>query len=184
MRGDPEDDGKPSPFLLAIVAAVVLVLIALFPRAGVGKHPLVGKPAPELSLEVVHNGEPGARISLAALRGHPVVLDFWATWCGPCKVEAPILSRVADRYRERGLVVVGVNTSDKPGLAAEFARKKALHYPIVFDDGHASESYAVQSLPTLVIVSKDGTVRAVRSGIVDESALDALIGAELLTNVA
>ena len=184
VKSADEPSRAPSPFLLAFVAAVVVVLLAFLPRAGIGKtHPLVGKPAPDFTLDVVHNGEPGARMALASLRGRPVVIDFWATWCGPCQLEAPILSRVAERYRDRGLVVLGVNTSDKPGLAAPFAAKKSLRYPIVFDDGgHASDAYAVQSLPTLVIVGKDGTVRAVRSGLVDESALDTLIGSELLTD--
>ena len=182
MQDGARDDGdeKVSPFLIALVAAVVLVLLAVLPRAGFDRHALVGKPAPDFSLEVVHNGEPGAKMQLSSLKGHPVVLDFWATWCGPCQVEAPILSRVAERYKDRGLVVVGVNTSDKPGLASVFATKKQLRYPIVFDnDGEAGHAYAVESLPTLVIVGKDGTVRAVRSGIVDENALDALVGAEL-----
>ena len=174
-------DEKPSsPMTVALVALGLLLVVSLLPRAGLGKHPLVGKPAPDFSLDVVHHGEPGSRLSLSALHGKPVLVDFWATWCGPCQLEAPILSRVADRYKDRGLVVVGVNTNDRAGLAATFAVKKQLTYPIVFDPhGQASEAYHVESLPTLVLVGKDGTVRAVRSGLVDEGSLDAMIAAEL-----
>jgi cytochrome c biogenesis protein CcmG, thiol:disulfide interchange protein DsbE len=129
----------------------------------------------------VHNGEPGAQMRLSSLQGKPVLIDFWATWCGPCQLEAPILSRVAERYRDRGLVVLGVNTSDKAGQAAIFATRKGLSYPILFDDkGLANELYGVEALPTMVMIGKDGTVKAVRTGLVDEGAIDAMIGAELL----
>ncbi len=174
------DDDRTSPFTIALIAAAVLFALAVLPRLGFSKHALVGKPAPAFSLEVVHNGEPGARLSLDALAGKPVLLDFWATWCGPCQVEAPIVSRVAERYKDRGLVVVGVNTNDKPGLAGPFAAKKRLSFPVVFDSqGDVGDSYDVRSLPTLVMVGKDGKVRAVRQGLVDEAALDAMVQAEL-----
>jgi thiol-disulfide isomerase/thioredoxin len=169
-----------NPFIVALIALAILLAVAWLPRLGVGKNPLVGKPAPAFSLEVVHNGEPGAKLGLAALQGHPVIVDFWATWCGPCQMEAPILSRVAERYRDRGLVVLGVNTGDKPGLGAAFAARKQLSYPILFDEGNvAGDLYNVEVLPTMVIIGKDGKVRAVRSGLVDEGTLDSLIGAEL-----
>ncbi len=178
---DARDDDKPqSTFYFALVAALVLAAFALLPRLSIGRHPLMGKAAPAFSLEVVHNGEAGARLDLEKFKGHPVILDFWATWCGPCRVEAPILSRVAERYKDRGLVVVGVNTNDKPGLARAFAADKKLSYPIVFDEGSdVGERYGVSSLPTLVLVGKDGTVRAVKTGIVDEASLEAMISAEL-----
>ncbi len=179
MPLEPEDD-KTSPFTIALLAAGVLFLLAVLPRLGFSRHALVGKEAPPFALEVVHNGEPGARLSLEALRGKPVLLDFWATWCGPCQAEAPIVSRVAERYKERGLVVVGVNTNDKPGLAGPFAAKKRLSFPVVFDaGGEVGDTYDVRSLPTLVMVGKDGKVRAVRQGLVDEASLDALVQAEL-----
>ena len=180
-RAADDSSKSTSPFLVALVALAVLFVIAFLPRAVAGRHELVGKPAPDFTLDVVHNGEPGARMTLSALQGKPVLLDFWATWCGPCQVEAPILSRVADRYKDRGLVVVGVNTNDRAGLAAGFAAKKKLSYPIVFDEKSSTgDAFHVSSLPTLVLVGKDGTVRAVRTGLVDEGTIDALVGAELL----
>jgi len=175
---DPE--GGLSTGVMAALAAIVLLVAALFPRFSVATSPLVGKPAPGFALEVVHNGEAGARLDLASLQGKPVILDFWATWCGPCRMEAPILDRVAHRYKDRGLVVVGVNTADAPGRAGPFAAKLNLSYPIVFDaTKDVGDAYGVESLPTLVVIGRDGQVKAVRTGLVDEASLEALIAKAL-----
>lgn len=175
----PGEEGL-STAALAALAAVVLLVAALFPRFSVSTHPLVGKAAPAFALEVVHNGEPGARLDLESLKGKPVILDFWATWCGPCRMEAPILDRVAQRYKDRGLVVVGVNTSDAPGRAGPVAAQMKLGYPIVFDAGKdVGDAYGVESLPTLVIIGRDGQVKAVRTGLVDEASLEALLAKAL-----
>jgi thiol-disulfide isomerase/thioredoxin len=160
------------------VVLMLLVGVALLPRvlrslAGAG----VGRDAPEFRLSVVANGTPaqgGNELSLGALRGRPVLLDFWATWCEPCRIEAPIVDRVARRWRDRDLVVVGVNT-DTPdqGDPRAFARSYGLSYPIVRDDqGSASHAYGVEELPTLVMISRTGKVLAVRTGIADDAELE------------
>jgi len=135
-------------------------------------------PAPDFTANVVANrleAEHGT-LTLSALKGHPVVLDFWATWCGPCQAEAPIMNGLAKRYKDRGLVVVGVNTSDAEGLAEKFAARKGLGFPIVYDEGNdIAKKYGVDSLPTLVVVSKEGNVVAVRRGVTSESDLARLV---------
>ena len=177
-----DEDGLSAPALAALAAGVLLA-VALCPRFSASSNPRVGTPAPAFTLEVVHNGEAGARLDLSSLQGRPVILDFWATWCGPCRMEAPILERVAQRYKDRGLVVVGVNTADAPGRAGPVAAKLGLSYPIVFDAGKdVGDAYGVESLPTLVIVGRDGQVKAVRTGLVDEASLEALIAQSLLVD--
>lgn len=179
-QAKPREDAELSPAFLALLVAVVLLIAAFLPRFSSSKNPLVGKEAPGFALEVVHNGEPGARLDLAELRGKPVILDFWATWCGPCRMEAPILDRVAQRYKDRGLVVVGVNTADGPGRAGPVAAKMGLSYPIVFDATKSvGDIYGVESLPTLVVIGRDGQVKAVRTGLVDEASLEALVAKAL-----
>lgn len=162
---------------------VVLLLLAgfaLLPRvlrsvAGTG----VGRQAPEFRLPLVVNGTPegGNELSLGALRGRPVLLDFWATWCEPCRIEAPIVDRVARRWREHDLAVVGVNT-DTPdqGDPRAFALSHGLSYPVVRDErGFASRAYGVEELPTLVVISRAGKILAVRTGIVDDAELERLV---------
>jgi len=136
------------------------------------------EPAPDFTASVIANPPEAGQtsITLSALRGRPVILDFWATWCGPCQAEAPIVNGIATRFKDKGLVVVGVNTSDAQGLAEVFVRKKGLSFPIVFDEGNdVAHKFRVENLPTLIVVSKEGKVHAVRHGITSDSDLERLV---------
>ena len=105
-----------------------------------------------------------------------VLVDFWASWCGPCQAEAPIVNAVAQRFKDKGLVVVGVNTSDAEGIAAVFAAKKGLLFPIVYDEGNGiANKYRVDSLPTLIVISKEGKIVAIRHGVTSDSDLERLV---------
>jgi cytochrome c biogenesis protein CcmG, thiol:disulfide interchange protein DsbE len=165
------------PTIVALLALSMLFGLMILPRLFHGSHPLVGHEAPDFALEVVYNGAAGDRIHLAELKGHPVILDFWATWCAPCRAEAPILDRVSRKHKERGLVVVGINTNDADErLAPLFAKQTGLSYPIVRDaDDRVAGLYGVVNLPTLVIIDTKGSVIAVRSGLEDDGELDRLV---------
>lgn len=155
---------------------------ALIPRVTKGcEAATLDEDAPDWEAKVVANAsalgpDSPARLKLESLRGHPVILDFWATWCGPCQMEAPVVNAIAQRYKDRGLAVVGVNTSDEDGLAAQFIRSKHLGFPVVYDEGNAiAKKYGVNNLPTLVVVSKTGKIVAVRTGVTSDSALDDIV---------
>ncbi len=161
---------------------VALVAFALGPRLfGRRASAMIGRDAPELALPLVANGDTLATgkqtVTMSDLRGHAVLLDFWATWCGPCRSQAPIVERVARRWHDEGVVVVGVNT-DTPGQGdpAGFAAAYGLSYPIARDaEGEAARAYGIDSLPTLVIVSRAGKVVAVRTGTTDGDEIDGLL---------
>ena len=105
-----------------------------------------------------------APASIDALRGKVVLLDFWATWCGPCRLLAPRLSALQARYGAQGLRVVGV-TGDSAESAAVFAQQVAMRYPIAVDrKGETSRAYDVSALPTLFVIDKRGVVRDVSVG--------------------
>ncbi len=159
--------------LLAVLLAAFAFLPRLFPEQG---SAIVGHDAPDFRLGVVANGPPGP-LGVHDLQGKVVVLDFWATWCGPCRAEAPILDALSRRWHDRGVAVVGVDT-DTPdqGDPAAFARAEGLSYPIVHDEtGVVSRRYGVEGLPTLVVLSPAGKVIAVRTGLTDEGELERLI---------
>lgn len=158
-----------------VLGIAVLAGFAVLPRIASSQSAMVGKPAPDFALPVIHNGGEGDRVQLSNLTGQAVVLSFWASWCGPCRAEAPSVDRLSRRLKDQGVTVLGVNTNDDPDKALAFARQKNLSFPILSDEeGKVGASFGVSSLPTLVIVDKNGTIVAVRSGMTDESSLESL----------
>jgi cytochrome c biogenesis protein CcmG/thiol:disulfide interchange protein DsbE len=168
----------------ARMVMVVLALAAGFaivPRATAGCGKATGdEDGPDFTASVIANAAEPAQttMTLSSLRGHPVLIDFWATWCQPCQAELPIVNGIARRFKDKGLVVLGVNTEDQNGrqLAPVLAARKGLTFPILLDDDHAVASkYHVSGLPTLVVLSKEGKIIAVRSGVTGEDELERLI---------
>lgn len=169
-------DTKFGAYSIAIVLAIAAAFGALvLPRLGPKRESVV---APDFALPVIHGGEAGARVRLSEQRGKAVLLDFWASWCKPCRDQAKVIESVRTRHPE--LVVLGVNVSDSPGAAAAYlAAEKPSWVVLRDDDGSAHDNYAIQTLPTLVSVDKEGKVVAVRGRFVPEKELNALV-AEIL----
>jgi len=164
-------------FNAAAVALGIAVLagFTLLPRLARPYNALVGKPAPDFTLQSIGEDGKGDRVTLSSLKGKAVILSFWASWCGPCRAEAPALDRLSKRLSEQNVVVLGVNTSDTEPNALQFARSAKLSYPLVIDaESEVSAAYGVSSLPTLFIIDKNGNVAAVRSGLTDEGSLEEL----------
>ncbi|HTQ06534.1 MAG TPA: TlpA family protein disulfide reductase [Polyangiaceae bacterium] len=166
-------------------AGLVLFAAGLFgwlvlPR--LAPDPFIGKPAPDFLLAKL--GPSGAvspdKVRLSDLEGKAVILDFWASWCMPCRAEMPVIDRVAKAQRARGLVALGVLSGDLPEDAAEFLAEHPVSYGSVIDDQSvAGHAFGVQGLPTLVVLDKKGKVVAMRTGTVPENELSALAEAAL-----
>jgi len=178
---DGEGSRRGPAWAPAAFVLVLLLAFAFLPRLLGGAGHGVGKPAPDFTLAAVLNAPAGRTdVALADLKGSVVVLDFWATWCGPCRAEGPVLERLGKRLGSRGVVVVGVNTSDEPDLAPLWAKKTGLTYPIVYDTGNrVARAYAVENLPTLVVVDRTGKVVARRTGVTGEAELEKLVAEAL-----
>jgi peroxiredoxin len=126
-------------------------------------NPQVGFTAPAFTLDALN----GAPVALTDLRGKAVVLNFWASWCRPCRAEMPAMNAIYEKFRERGLVVLGVNTTfqDDEASARAAIQEWGLTFPIVLDrDSAASRAYRVQAMPTTFFVGPDGVIRDIVFG--------------------
>lgn len=132
----------------------------------------VGSPAPEVELEDLY----GKTVRLSGLRGKPVLVNFWATWCAPCRIEMPLIQAKYIEYKEtRGLVVLGVNVQEDAGIDAvrQFVSELNLTFPVLLDgDGRAESAYNVVGLPTTFFVDRRGVIRALRIGAMSEQSMD------------
>ncbi len=124
---------------------------------------LIGKEAPDLRAQLLSGGE----FNLSDHKGkNVIIMDFWATWCGPCVYGLPILSEVANEYKDKGVVFVAVNQGDEPQVIQAFLDRKQLSFPVGLDQtGERGMKYNVSGIPHTVIIGKDGKVATVHVGM-------------------
>ena len=121
----------------------------------------VGDLAPNFTLK----SATGANLRLSEFRGEVVLINFWATWCGPCRQEMPVLEKLYSRYRDVGFELLGVSIDENSAKARNMAKRLKVNYPILFDlEKDVSELYDVDAMPTTVIVDRDGRVRHIYRG--------------------
>jgi thiol-disulfide isomerase/thioredoxin len=143
------------------------------------ESPLVGKKAPDFTLDGLKEG---TSFRLADYKGKVVMLDFWASWCAPCRYEMPVLQEVYDRYKEKGVVLIAVNAREGRDIAERFVAGGGYTFPVALDlDGSVESVYARRGLPTLVIIDRQGIIRKVHVGFAQglkkrlEEELDVLL---------
>jgi len=128
----------------------------------------VGSAAPELDLV----GLDGKHLSFATYRGRPLWVNFFATWCPPCKEELPEIERRYERLHPRGLVVLGVDQQETPKLIKPFAARFGLRYPVVIDEGQGAITYNLTALPTSIFIDRGGVVRFIQLGEMSPLLMD------------
>jgi peroxiredoxin len=118
-------------------------------------------PAPDFTLRQMS----GPNLRLQEQRGQVVLVNFWATWCGPCREEMPHMNRLYEKYRASGFVLLGVNVDEDPRNAAGVASKLGLKFPVLLDtDKTVSRLYELATMPSTVLIDRDGRVRYVHRG--------------------
>lgn len=129
----------------------------------------------------------GTRFNLDAMGGRVVLIDFWATWCGPCRAELPHLQSLSRKYQGR-VAFYGINSSDAPPATTAFARQNRLTFPMLSDTDHqVAALYGADSIPLLIVIGTDGKIRAVTDGYSENveselsQTLDALLTEEKRT---
>ena len=118
-------------------------------------------PAPDFTLRSLD----GVNLRLAEQRGRVVMVNFWATWCGPCKQEMPHLSRLYEKYRASGFTLLGVNVDEDSRNAAGIAGQLGVKFPVLLDsDKQVSKLYDLSAMPSTVLIDRDGKVRFLHRG--------------------
>lgn len=129
----------------------------------------LGKPAPDFTEPLVHGGT----LAMSSLKGKPVYLNFFATWCPPCNEEAPDVNAVARMYAPKGLDVIGVDVLENAKKAASFVAEHHLTYPAVVDDGALRDAYNINGMPMHVFIDRDGIVRKIVVGELSKAQMEA-----------
>jgi len=148
---------------MAVAGALMLLLLSRLITAGqaaqqASPYPLVGHAAPDFTVQL-WNGASGQQVRLADLKGKPVVLNFWASWCDACQVEAPALQAAYQKYRAQGVAFVGLAFDDTADHGKPFLQKYGTTYPAGPDvDGKITVAYGVTGVPETIFIGRDGKI--------------------------
>jgi peroxiredoxin len=158
-----------------LLAALLILCACLAGCSRNARYPIeVGAAAPGFSLESLAGG----RISLNELQQRGMVLvNFWATWCSLCKAEVPLLNKIQQDFKTKGLTVVGVSVEDRKDMVSAFRRRHDIQYSILLDpSGDVAKRYGLFALPMTVLVDRNGKVVLRKYGVIDEQVTATLAG--------
>jgi thiol-disulfide isomerase/thioredoxin len=149
------------PAVMALALGIAATLAAA-PAADATSAPATARaPAPDFKLAA----RGGSSLSLSQFKGQVVMINFWATWCGPCRQEMPLLDAMYKKYKPMGFTLIGVNVEPDSKAAEAFLGKVPVSFPVAFDpDSKVSQMYQVQGMPSTVIVDRKGNTRVVHKG--------------------
>ena len=142
--------------------SVLLGLVfSIFAATSLASSGLTGQTAPDFALK----SSSGENLRLSEYRGDVVMVNFWATWCGPCRQEMPILDELYSRYQRVGFSLLGVNIDDNSSKAMNMVNELGVTFPVLFDSRkEVSELYDVDAMPVTLLIDREGTVRYVHQG--------------------
>jgi len=142
---------------LRVVASIAFAIVAGTASSAIAP----ATAAPDFTLHAMG----GPNLRLKEQRGRVVMVNFWATWCGPCRQEMPQLNRLYEKYKSSGFVLLGVNVDDDVAKAAELAAKLGVTFPVLLDtEKTVSKLYDVSTMPSTMIIDREGKVRYVHRG--------------------
>jgi thiol-disulfide isomerase/thioredoxin len=155
---------------LKVITVVLVSIVALSgvflpgcmgSGSGSGQGPEVGKTAPEFALK----GLDGQEVSLSDLRGKPVLLNFWASWCGPCRLEMPFLQQIYEKWTGKGLVLLAVNLQEDSNKVEEFVKNGGYTFPILLSPGkEVPLAYNIRGIPATFFIDAEGVIRDIKIG--------------------
>jgi peroxiredoxin len=141
--------------------SIFALVLSVFAASSLASGGLEGQAAPDFALK----SSTGENLRLSEYRGDVVMINFWATWCGPCRQEMPLLDELYSRYQRVGFNLLGVNIDDDSRRAMQMVDELGVKFPVLFDARkEVSKLYEVNAMPVTVIVDREGTVRYVHHG--------------------
>jgi len=147
--------------MMKIKNFLVGLAFSVFAASSLASSGLTGQPAPDFALK----SSSGDNLRLSEHRGDVVMVNFWATWCGPCRQEMPLLDELYSRYQRVGFSLLGVNIDDNSSKAMNMISELGVSFPVLFDSRkEVSKLYDVDAMPVTVIIDREGTVRYVHQG--------------------
>ena len=137
------------------------LLVSVLAATSLASSGLEGRAAPDFALK----SSTGENLRLSEYRGEVVMVNFWATWCGPCRQEMPLLDELYQRYQRVGFNLLGVNIDDDSRRAMQMIEELGVNFPVLFDDRkEVSKLYEVEAMPVTVLIDREGNVRFVHHG--------------------
>jgi len=141
--------------------SIIALVLSVFAASSLASSGMEGQQAPDFALK----SSTGENLRLSEYRGDVVMINFWATWCGPCRQEMPLLDELYSRYQRVGFNLLGVNIDDDSNRAMNMIEELGVNFPVLFDARkEVSKLYEVEAMPVTVIVDREGTVRFVHHG--------------------
>jgi thiol-disulfide isomerase/thioredoxin len=170
--GFPSSDEAPGAARPAATDASSEAVSGL-PAAQSAAAPVVGAPAPDFELTSLD----GASLRLTDLRGQVVALNFWATWCAPCRDEMPLLEAALEKYGAEGLAILAIDADEPASLVTDFRDELGVSLPLLLDPGgEVQQLYRVRGYPTTYFVDRDGVIQVQHMGILSEGQLERYLG--------
>ncbi|HEY8994848.1 MAG TPA: TlpA disulfide reductase family protein [Lacunisphaera sp.] len=156
-----------------IRSLVTAAVLCLLPVAALAQGSLTGQAAPAVTFQDLA----GKEVSLAALKGKVVVVDFWATWCGPCRQEIPGYIELQKKYGKDGLMIIGVSLDQKgPKAVKKFVEANGMNYTVVMGDDKTVDAFGgFNSIPTTFLINRDGRIVHQKSGAMAHAEYEELV---------
>jgi peroxiredoxin len=143
------------------ISKLILTAVALMLIAAQAQAISESAPAPDFTLK----SNSGKNIKLSELRGQVVMINFWASWCGPCRQEMPLLNQLYQRYEPMGFTLLGVNVEEDSAAADKVLKEIPVDFPVLYDNrNQVSETYQVRAMPSTILIDRDGKVRYLHKG--------------------
>lgn len=154
---------------------VLLILAALFAVACGGDSPTgPTQKAPNFALKDLN----GQEVTLTQFSGQPVILNFWASWCAPCRLEMPIIEATYQKYKDKGLVVLAINSGESAEVARAFVDETELTFPVLLDQNMEVTNliYRLRGLPVSIFIDREGNIAARHVGTLNERLMEEYVG--------